>query len=188
MKKDKSILPSDVATFNSSARDVSSATIWLHYSYMVHFKHCKLRTVLAKKPTITIVKVLSPKEWTNNFCYSILLKWQLSGHSCRRKQCSYKHAFAHFYKEAPQSPSCLFSRDKLECVKVSLKILAWNARWKHWIWSPGISRSHSKIKVSSCPTPSKRILLYYSLNLKHSIWGNILEEWCFCFSAEWDGK
>ena len=71
-----------------------------------------------------MVKVLNPKEWTNSFLYSILLKGRLPGHSCRKKQFSYKHTFAHFYKEAPQTPSGLLSRDELKCVKVSLKILA----------------------------------------------------------------
>lgn len=59
-------------------------------------------------------------------------------HSCRKKQCSYKHAFAHFYKEAPEALSYLLSRDELDCVKVSLKVLTWNARWKHW-YSPQAS-------------------------------------------------
>lgn len=98
-----------------------------------------------------------------------------------------RNTFACFYMERLQAPSCLFSRDELE-FKVSLKILAWNGRWKHWMQSLGTSRSHSKTKASSCPTHSKRILLYCRLKLKHSILGNTWVEWCFCFHAEWDGE
>lgn len=94
-RKKKSILLSDVATFNSTARDVSNASYWLDCGYVVHLKHCKLCTVLAKISNCN-GKSGSPNEWTSPFLHSTQFKWEQSGHSCGKKPV--------ILQEAPQAP------------------------------------------------------------------------------------